>query len=288
MSRWRMAIVLVGAALVFSDCLGGFNDKSSVTSPSGGGGGGGNGNPPTFTADTMSYFAGIHPAPVTVNGVTYVYVNTSADGTFVQAASNGVSFAPVTASFPAGISRTIVNTSDGRFRMYYLDSAVVNALSAVSNDGLNWTVESGVRFSESGMGGIRAIVLPTGGVRLYFPNTAGVVRSAISSDGLTFTAEGTTLAAPTDGSTWGASAAAFVNGQFHLILTKAPASGITELWHAVSSDGRNWTLDKSAMAANPGVSLNQPAWSINGGLMRVYFRVQLSGQSQISSGIITF
>jgi hypothetical protein len=241
----------------------------------------------TFVDEGGRFSPGVYPAPVCVNGATYVYVNTGADGVMVQASSDGLSFAPTPASYPAGVSRTIVRLPDGRFRMYYFsDGTSFDVRSAVSSNGLNWTVESGIRYSESGMAGMRAAVLPTG-YRLYYGN-AGTTRSAISSDGLAFTAEGpVTLPAPDGTATFGALDVASLGSRFHMILTRFPTSGSSELWHAVSTDGRNWTLDQSALAVNPGVPLNQPAWCITGTL-RVYYRAQPAGSNAIASGIIKF
>jgi len=235
-------------------------------------------------------FAGVHPAPVVTNGLIYVYQNTGNDGLMVEASSDGLTFAPTPATYPAGVSRSIVRLPDGRFRMYYYpDGTAFDIRSAVSSNGLNWTAEGGIRYTEPGIGGLRATTLPTGGYRLYFPNSAGGISSAISSDGLTFAAEGPVAILPPDGTfTWGASAAAYLNGQFHMILTKVPSSGVTELWHAVSTDGRSWNIDRNALAVNPGVPLNQPAWSINGSVARIYFRAQPSGGNAVSSGIVRF
>jgi hypothetical protein len=288
MAVGRLATVLVGAVALSISGGCGKGGRGSPTSPSGTGGGGG--TPPTFTVDNSGLFSGSHPAPLVVNGVTYVYQNTGTDGTMVEASPNGLAFALTPASFPAAVSRTIVSLPGGRFRMYYFaDGTTVDVRSAVSNDGLNWTVEDGTRYSDPGIGAIRAVVLPTGGYRLYYPTSAGI-SSAMSSDGLTFAAEGpATIPPPDSTSTWGPSAAAYLSGQFHMVLTRVPSSGATDLWHAVSTDGRNWTVDKAVLAANPGVPLNQPAWSVNGSTMRIYFRAQPpGGGNAISSGIIRF
>jgi hypothetical protein len=149
------------------------------------------------------------------------YLNTGMGGTMVEASSDGVVFALTAASFPAGVSRSIVTLPDGRFRMYYFpDGTSFDVRSAVSNNGLNWTVEDGTRYSDPSIGAARAMVLPTGGYRLYCPNGTGI-SSAMSSDGLTFGAEGPLMIPPPDStSTWGPSAAAYVKGQFHMVLTK--------------------------------------------------------------------
>ena len=227
---------------------------------------------------------------MTVGGTTYLYLNTGAAGVAVAASPDGLTFANVPARYPAGISRTIVPTTDGRFRMYYFaDSTAVDVSSAVSSDGVNWSVEPGARYTDPNIGAIRAIALPGGGYRIYYPNGVGIT-SLMSSDGLTLTSEGPVGITPGDSTfSWGPSAAAYVNGQYHMVLSRTPTStGISELWHAVSADGRNWTVDRSVMAANPGVAINQPAWAINAGTNRVYYRAIFNGGSGIASGVIRF
>jgi hypothetical protein len=277
----RLMLLVVGAAQ--SLCVGCF---LLPTSPDDGGGGGASA---TFSDEGVRSFQGSHPAPIVVGGQTFVYINSETDGTMVQASSDGLTFAPTPATYPAGLSRTIVSLPDGRFRMYYrADATPADVSSAISNNGLNWTVEGGSRYSDPEVGAIRATALPTGGYRLYFP-TGGSIASAFSSDGLTFTGEGPVSGAPIDASfTWGASAAAFVNGKFHMVMTKNPSTGVSELWHATSTDGRNWTVDTSALAANPGVPINQPAWSIKGSTLRIYYRAQPPGANVIASGSIRF
>jgi hypothetical protein len=82
------------------------------------------------------------------------------------------------ASFPAGASRSFVTLLDGSFRMYYYASGTsIDVLSAISTNGLNWTLEAGVRYSDGSVGTTRATALPNGGYRLYFHS--GVDGSAV-------------------------------------------------------------------------------------------------------------
>ena len=288
MSSKRLAILLVAVtALTMATACDKLFSSKNPNSPTDGDASGAN-TSVTFLGDPGARFAGVHPAPVSANGLIYVYVNTGAAGVMVQASSDGLTFAPTPASYPAGVSRTIVTLPDGRFRMYYFsDATSPDVRSAVSSNALNWTVESGIRYSQSDFGGLRIAALPTGGYRLYFATGAGTVNSAISTDGLAFSAEGpVTLPAPDGTFGWGTSAVAYLGTRFHMILTKVPSSGVGELWHAVSTDGRNWTLDKSVLAVNPGMTLNQPAWSISA-TIRVYYRASAGGNT-IASGIIKF
>ena len=281
MSRLTVVFIAVTALITSTACGKLFNPNG----PSGGGGSA------TFMDEGVRFPGGVHPAPLVTNGTVYVYQNTATDGVTVQASSDGLTFAPTPATYPAGVSRSIVRLPDGRFRMYYYaDGTGVDVRSALSSNGFNWTVESGIRFSEPDTGGVRALTLPTGVYRLYYATGAGTVKSAMSGDGVTFVPEGE-IGIPRPDNTFGrgTSAAAYVNGQFHMILTKVPSSGVAELWHAVSGDGRNWNVDSRALAVNPGVPLNQPAWGINGGTTRIYYRASPpGGGNAIGSGIIRF
>src|SRR5690242_13548462 len=105
MSLGRLATVLAAtAALAISGgCFGKL--VGSSTAPDGGGGRGAN-----FTVDGGSPFVGAMPAPILVDGVTYVYLNSGStgDGTVVARSSDGVNFTNTPATYPVGISRSIV------------------------------------------------------------------------------------------------------------------------------------------------------------------------------------
>lgn len=117
------------------------------------------------------------------------------------------------------VAPNIVELRDGGYRLYYtqvlprpenphgaLDysNATSRILSATSSDCLSWTPEAGVRLSarEGGAGKFRIVApevvpIPDGGgrLRMYFeccPGTqaaASTIRSAVSDDGLEWTAE---------------------------------------------------------------------------------------------------
>ena len=101
----------------------------------------------------------------------------------------------------------ILQLKDGSFRMYY-DGIDENnhwrVLSAISNDGLNWTREEGVRLDpsdlcppETGIGNIAPLITSDGIYHLYvttmkcddevYSNSKGGIFDATSLDGLTFT-----------------------------------------------------------------------------------------------------
>ena len=93
---------------------------------------------------------------------------------------------------------------DGRFRIYYGGSGGI--LSAISDDGLSFQKESGVRIPSGSLGSPEAIasdpaliMLPDGRFRMYYKGATGgggpgqsvhVILSAVSMDRLTFEKEG--------------------------------------------------------------------------------------------------
>ncbi len=95
----------------------------------------------------------------------------------------------------------VVKVSDTLWRMYYGVQpegmgGQLNIYSSTSSDGKTWAQETGVRKT---MGTFPEVVkLADGRVRMYFQQ-AGAIKSAISSDGLTFTDEpGTRVDAAND------------------------------------------------------------------------------------------
>ncbi len=80
---------------------------------------------------------------------------------------------------------------DGRIRLYFYDIAVRQLshpiYSAISDDGINFTLEDGERIWMDNIYDPDVIQLPEGGYRMYL--NSGDILSASSSDGLNFTAD---------------------------------------------------------------------------------------------------
>lgn len=85
----------------------------------------------------------------------------------------------------------IVEFGTGNYRMYYsiepeVPGNKLEIFSSTSTDGINWKKEEGTRKEFATFPDV--IKLPDGRFRMYFQNT-GVIKSAISQDGLTWTDE---------------------------------------------------------------------------------------------------
>lgn len=89
------------------------------------------------------------------------------------------------------VDPNVIELPDGSLRMYFYDIAVFQGAhpiySAVSDDGINFTLEEGVRFSMENIFDPDVIQLPDGTYRMYL-NSEDIL-SASSPDGLTFTAD---------------------------------------------------------------------------------------------------
>lgn len=99
---------------------------------------------------------------------------------------------------------SVLRLEDGRFRLYYGGPGGI--LSAISQDGVTFTKEAGVRVSSGSAGSAEMIAsdptlvkLKDGGVRMYYKGATGgggpgqavhSIFSAVSTDGLRFEKEG--------------------------------------------------------------------------------------------------
>ncbi len=176
----------------------------------------------------------------------------------------------VTAGFPG---QSISNTAafqlrDGRWRILfnvYSDSAS-SVRSAISPDGINLTMESGVRIDTSAalgptsrVGGIKVLRLDDGRLRAYFWSVGGI-HSAVSSDeGVTFTVENGVRFAPSAvGETASLTAGSVVrigDGRWRMYLG---ASGTGRVFSLTSTDLLTWTLE-AGIRLGPGSQLSLEA-----------------------------
>ena len=154
---------------------------------------------------------------------------------------------------------------DGKTRLYYCNSKGI--LSAISNDGLSFVKESGVRISpgtgfEFQVCDPTIVNLPDGKIRMYYKGANSLnpgpgqsihkIYSAISSDGLNFQKEGLRIDSETNGDNGWASvpdAIILPDGRVRIYYVTA-----AEMEHgigsAISSDGLNFVKEEGLRVPN--------------------------------------
>ena len=196
-------------------------------------------------------------------GVLYIYfVDVSEDGKpeqigLLKSSDNGTTWGQKQIINISGLgSKIAVDPApylmeDGRIRLYYFDISTTkteglqnNAIySAISDDGVNFTQETGTRFKYPAI--FDPCVIKIGDVwRMYVGTDDQKVLSATSSDGLIFDYEGVAL-------TGGAIPnVVYENGTYYLFTGGIDIS--------TSKDGKTFTktssrFDSGALTADPGV-----------------------------------
>jgi len=158
---------------------------------------------------------------------------------------------------PAGqpvADATAAALPDGRVRLYMFaqGKGIVSAVS-VTAQGASFVPEPGTRLPD-GSGMPRVVANPAGGWRLYFISGGGI-RSAVSTDGVTFTVESgfriTREAAGFTGTTVSDTSGATVirraDGRYRMYFSDLPRPGDPPGGHriksAVSTDQLTWTVE---------------------------------------------
>lgn len=237
------------------------------------------------------------PNYLQIPGATLLYLACcgGAEINSVLSSPDGLNFTRRTARVPGVIqSQSFIRLADGRYRMYYAYSQTQTELrSATSTDGLTWTEEAGVRFTFP-RAGVPFVAPIGGGYRLFYVN--GTTFSAFSTDGLTFTAEGTSF--PGLGMNIADPSVVEVPGEGYLMTLSDFGSGTTDgyarLWLARSTNGLTWTLDLQPFLREAGFSHVDPSalLPLGDGRYRVYY-ARYPGRSieqnpaEIRSGIIS-
>ena len=139
----------------------------------------------------------------------------------------------------------------GRLRMYFeccpgTQSQQNSIRSAVSEDGLNWTVEPGERImlADRNVSSPRIVFVDDGRCRLYFNECGRGIVSAVSDDGLAFQIEPGIRVAP-DGPYDRLTAFApeilhFRNDRYRMYYAGYRDTKRADILTAVSSDGLHW------------------------------------------------
>ena len=154
---------------------------------------------------------------------------------------------------------------DGRVRLYYCENSGI--LSAISNNGLTFTKEQGVRIPP-GTGFELQVCDPTmvdlldGKMRMYYKGADSQsggpgqsihkIYSAISSDGLTFTKEGLRIDSETSGDNgWASVPDAIVLSDGRVRLYYVTAANMEHgIGSAISSDGLNFVKESGIRVPN--------------------------------------
>jgi hypothetical protein len=206
----------------------------------------------------------VDPTGFTVNGhivlyfVDFGHLNQAVPQTLYRAASvDGVNFdtpQPVYTQAATIVDPFVLPMPGGLFRAY-IPSEQEGIISAVSNSGLTFTRENGIRvtFGEGGMPG--ALLLPDNRVRLFLNGSndgQDGIFSMISDDGLNFTVEGgMRIPAPAGFIVNDAQPIRLLDGSYLMLyqmlnvsMADQPAPWTyTELRLATSGDALNWTAD---------------------------------------------
>ena len=240
----------------------------------------------TLTAESDAVGpGGVSPEAILLDdGRVRLYV--TAMGIEVWESADGVSFEQVAARTPPGADPTLVRTESG-WRMYYTeippggpDSGKRNIRTATSSDGLDWIIEAETGIAQESdhraWGVPDTYVLADGRVRLMWTDMVPgqqdeVLRSATSTDGITFTPdEGLRLS--------GGFVDSYVLSETvetMLVSTSPPGRpgvGAQRLFLATSEDGLIWTAtDAPLLDRSPRNALDPTAVSLGAGYWRVYY-----------------
>jgi len=172
----------------------------------------------------------------------------------------------------------VLPMSGSLFRLY-VPSEQEGIISAVSNDGLAFTREDGIRigFGEGGMPG--ALLLPDNRVRLFLNGANGGqdgIFSLISDDGLNFTVEGgMRISAPPTFIIDNAQPIRLSDGSYLMLyqqldpdmLDKPEPWTYTEIHLATSMDAFNWTANSTIVGYGGTSCIVETA----GGTLLIYY-----------------
>ena len=185
----------------------------------------------------------------------------------------------------------LLRAGGGKLRAYFMKGGQV--LSMSSTDERTFVQDAGIRMDAAGHPAV--IKLPDGLVRLYYVSTdaadGGVVRSAISDDGLTFTKEKGVRLRP------GADGQPDDSGIIHMDVLALPGGGYRMYYDAVGStggdapdwrgirsayseDGLQWRKDAGfrVKAGKDPIPFSDLVWSPyaerKGGLTKLFFSLE--------------
>lgn len=229
--------------------------------------------------------------------------------------SNGLKFKHESGNTPDGNDPAIIRQPDGSLRMYYVRNKEKKSqpkgppqsdiYSAVSDDGLNWSDDPGIRIKGDDTGGFASVPdvvnIGSGKLRMYYvgfnsQKTVDYIFTATSTDGLAWTREsGRRLpghyvdpAVVKRGSKW-----------LMLAATLPPPSksgkpgkmGRQKIHLATSSNGLKWKLNKKPLITKKdGNALDPTFQKIGKNRYRIYYSTTtgktFDGPFKVVSGIL--
>ena len=283
MSRNTIKLIMTALCLILTVSCNSSDSSSSSTSS---GDDGSSSSEWTFTADNVDFgISGV--SPEAIDGSVRLYV-TAIGGIKVYTANDGLTFSEESGSFPSGSDPTLIILDNGTYRMYYVDindEGVQEVWIATSTDGLNWTRSSsgtGIKnTSGTGAWGVPdSVKLPDGRIRIYWvdmPSEDGeedvfeVIKSAISSDGITFTEESGFRTE--DGYVDSYILKAEDGNWIGLFATTPDESRLPQkIYVGTSTDGLTWTIESDPIITESGGNALDPtAVLLADGSYRVYY-----------------
>ncbi len=210
------------------------------------------------------YYTEFGPGPVIAESDCYIMSARSEDGATWQREGLRIYMHAPYASKSA-LCPDVIPLPDGRYRMYYEGRRVEGptvVLSAVSEDGLNWELEPGLRFGseELSYGAPRCLYIESGdglALRMYFHQFAHPRRrdadapnhiiSAVSEDGLHFEQEpGVRIPKETpreSGDIYSPDVIRLGDGTYRMYYAAMSPDISGGVFTATSDDGLAWTKD---------------------------------------------
>jgi len=255
----------------------------------------------SFTEDNVDFGITniVSPEAVRLSDGSVRLYTTGEGAISVYTAADGLTFSQTTASPPMGSDPTLIQLSDGSWRMYYVDHASGSGeiKTATSPDGLTFTTEAATGITNTtgtqAWGVPDTIALPDGSVRVYWVDTVSgssseVIRSAISTDGVTFTEES---GYRTTGGYVDPVILKAEDGDWVALFSTGPGLGRQIIYVGTSSDGLTWSIESSpVITVSGGNALDPAAVDLGDGSYRVYYIATTGSDSfsgfYLSSGVL--
>ncbi len=249
----------------------------------------------SFTSDNIDFGITeiVSPETILLSDDSVRLYTTGGGGISVYLAADGVTFTEVSASTPQGSDPTLIKLDDGSYRIYYVDQMDKTIKTATSPDGLAFTFETSTGISNTtgkpAWGVPDTISLPDGSIRMFWVDTVSgsdleIIKSAISSDGVTFTKE-------SGSRTTGGYVDPYIlkaeTGDWVGLFSTGPGQPPQKLYIGTSTDGLTWSVEADPIiTVSGGNALDPTAVDLGDGSYRVYY-VATTGNSTSSGFYLT-